>query len=72
MDPNRWQPVISIASVVIFFLWGWLDTFQHSWLIFVVGGLAMAVLRAKSGNSGGKKNGNDSGDSGSDVNVDIE
>ena len=24
--------------------WGWIDTFQHSWIIYVIAGGAMAVL----------------------------
>ena len=58
MDSKRWIPVISIASVIVFFIWGWIDTFEHSWLAFVIAGLAMAVLRAfdkKNGGSSDKK-----------------
>ena len=46
MDSKRWTPVVSIASVIIFFIWGWLDTYKHSWIIFLVAGLVMAVMRA--------------------------
>ena len=44
MDRKTLNTMIPILAVVIFFIWGWLDTFQHSWLIFVVAGGAMAVL----------------------------
>jgi small neutral amino acid transporter SnatA (MarC family) len=44
MDTKMWMRMIPTVALVIFFIWGWLDTFQHSWLIFVVAGGAMAVL----------------------------
>ena len=44
MDRKTLNTMIPILAVVIFFIWGWIDTFQHSWLIFVVAGGAMAVL----------------------------
>ena len=44
MDTKMWMRIIPTVALVIFFIWGWLDTFQHSWLIFVVAGGAMAVL----------------------------
>ena len=43
---KRWTPVISTASVVLFFIWGYLDSFEHSWISFLIAGLAMAILRA--------------------------
>ena len=58
MLSKRWTPVISIASVIIFFLWGWVDTFQHSWIAFLIAGLAMAVLRAMDKKSGNDTTGN--------------
>ena len=37
--------IIPLLSVVIFFLWGWLEgSFQHSWIIFVIGGGAMGII----------------------------
>lgn len=59
MDLNRWMPVVSIASVIIFFIWGWLDTYQHSWIIFMVAGLAMAVMKAMSKNDDNSGKGGD-------------
>lgn len=44
MDKKTLNVIIPAASLIIFFVWGWLDTFQHSWLIFVVSGVAMAVI----------------------------
>jgi len=44
MDKKTLSMIIPAASLIIFFVWGWLDTFQHSWLIFVVSGVAMAVI----------------------------
>ncbi len=44
IDTKMLMRIIPTVALVIFFIWGWLDTFQHSWLIFVVAGGAMAVL----------------------------
>ena len=44
MDTKTLMRIIPTLALVIFFIWGWLDTFQHSWLIFVVAGGAMAVI----------------------------
>ena len=37
-------PVVAMIGLVIFFIWGWLDTFQHSWLIFIVVGIAIVFI----------------------------
>ena len=50
MDRKTLNTMIPILAVVIFFIWGWIDTFQHSWLIFVVAGGAMAVISAMNKN----------------------
>ena len=44
MDKKTLNMIIPAASLVIFFIWGWLDTFQHSWIIFIVSGAAMAIV----------------------------
>ena len=44
MDRKTLNMIIPAASLIIFFIWGWLDTFQHSWLIFVVSGVAMGIV----------------------------
>ena len=45
MDKKTLNLIIPIASVVIFFIWGWLEgKYQHSWIIFLVAGGAMAVV----------------------------
>lgn len=37
--------IIPLASVVIFFIWGWIEgTYQHSWIIFMIGGGLMGIL----------------------------
>ncbi len=36
--------IIAVAAILIMFIWGYLDTFQHSWLIFLVAGAAIAVV----------------------------
>lgn len=47
MDMKRWIPVISIASVIVFFIWGFIEgNYSHSWISFLLAGLAMAILRA--------------------------
>ena len=45
MDKKTLNTMIPILAVVIFFIWGWIEgNYQHSWLIFVVAGGAMAVI----------------------------
>ena len=46
MDKKTLNILIPILATVIFFIWGWLDTFEHSWLIYVIAGGAMAVISA--------------------------
>lgn len=54
MDMKRWIPVISIASVIVFFIWGFVEgTYEHSWISFLLAGLAMAILRATEKKKGG-------------------
>ncbi|MBQ6442295.1 MAG: hypothetical protein IJJ13_06880 [Lachnospiraceae bacterium] len=36
--------IISMCSVVVFFVWGWLDTYQHSWIVFMICGIAIAAV----------------------------
>ncbi len=37
--------IIPAASVVIFFVWGWIEGGnEHSWIIFMIGGGLMAIL----------------------------
>lgn len=47
-------PIVAMVSLVIFFVWGWLDTFQHSWLIFIVAGIAIAFISIYDKESGKK------------------
>ena len=56
MDRKTLNTMIPILAVVIFFIWGWIDTFQHSWLIFVIAGGAMAVISAISNSKDKNKN----------------
>ena len=38
-------PAISMGSVLVFFIWGYIEgTFQHSWLIFLAAGIAIALV----------------------------
>ena len=44
MDMRAYTPVIAMVALVIFFVWGWLDTFAHSWLIFIVAGIFIVAI----------------------------
>lgn len=37
-------PVISMIGLLVFFIWGFLDTFQHSWLTFIVVGIIIVFI----------------------------
>ena len=51
MDKKTLNTIIPILAVVIFFIWGWIEgSYQHSWLVFVITGGAMAVLSAMNKN----------------------
>ena len=51
MDKKTLNTIIPILAVVIFFIWGWIEgNYQHSWLVFVIAGGAMAVLSAMNKN----------------------
>ena len=63
MDKKTLNTMIPILAVVIFFLWGWIEgNYQHSWLIFVAAGGAMAVISAMSKNKDTNKNESDTAD----------
>ncbi|MCR4605185.1 MAG: hypothetical protein K5639_04210 [Eubacterium sp.] len=37
--------IISMVSVVIFFIWGWIEgTYSHAWIIFMVSGISCAAV----------------------------
>ncbi|MBO7669180.1 MAG: hypothetical protein J6S60_01190 [Oscillospiraceae bacterium] len=45
MDRKMLIRIIPLLSLVIFFIWGWIEgNFEHSWLIFVIGGGAMGII----------------------------
>ncbi|MBR4473556.1 MAG: hypothetical protein IKS55_07945 [Oscillospiraceae bacterium] len=44
MDKKTLTAIIPTVSLIIFFVWGWLDSFSHSWIIFLVSGAAMAYV----------------------------
>lgn len=44
MDMRKMIPVIAMTGVLIFFIWGWLDTFAHSWLIFIAVGIVIVAI----------------------------
>ena len=45
MNVKKWVPLISMASVLIMFVWGYLaGSFAQSWLAVFAGGIAVAAL----------------------------
>ena len=45
MDKKYLIPVISIAAVIIFFIWGTIEkTYSHAWMIFLVAGLLDVIV----------------------------
>lgn len=44
MNWRTLNSIISAASVVIMFIWGWLDTFAHSWIAVMIGGMAVGII----------------------------
>ena len=45
MNRKTLNILIPMLSLVIFFVWGWIEgSYRHSWLVFVIAGGAMAVL----------------------------
>ena len=44
MDWRTVNQIISASSVVIMFIWGRLDTFQHSWIAVFIGGIAVGII----------------------------
>ena len=52
---KKWAPVFSIASVAIFFIWGFIEgTYAHSWVAFFIVPLGMFIMKAiDKGDDGG-------------------
>ena len=44
MNKKTLVSVISAASLLIMFIWGYADSFQHSWLAIFAGGIAIAAV----------------------------
>ncbi|MBQ7700926.1 MAG: hypothetical protein IJT54_00830 [Candidatus Methanomethylophilaceae archaeon] len=44
MDMRKMTPVIAMIGVLIFFIWGYLDTFEHSWLTFIAVGIIIVAI----------------------------
>ncbi|MBQ7714390.1 MAG: hypothetical protein IJT70_00805 [Clostridia bacterium] len=57
--------IISMVAVVVFFIWGGLieKTYEHSWIVFVISGIACAILGMVSGIMKEKKKTDDKNDS---------
>lgn len=54
---KKWMPVLSIGSVIIFFIWGFIEgTYEHNWVAFFLVPLGMFILKAvDKGEDGGNK-----------------
>lgn len=47
MDLKKWTPVVSIASVIVMFIWYFIEgSWDHCWLAVIIGVFVMAVLSA--------------------------
>ena len=45
MNIKLLNTIIPIASVVLFFIWGWIEgSNAHSWIIFLIAGGLMGIL----------------------------
>ncbi|MBR2274991.1 MAG: hypothetical protein IJ873_02875 [Lachnospiraceae bacterium] len=59
MNRKKLYPVFSIAALIIFFIWGWIEgSFEHSWIIFLAVPVAIAIVNAMDGKDdkkGGEK-----------------
>ena len=45
MNRKTLNILIPMLSLVIFFVWGWIEgSYKHSWIIFMVSGMAYAIL----------------------------
>ena len=44
---KKWTPVLCISAVIIFFIWGFIEgSYTHSWIVFFIVPLGMAILKA--------------------------
>ena len=47
MNLKAWYPVISISSVVVMFIWAFLEgNWSHCWISVMIGGIVMAIISA--------------------------
>ena len=44
MDLRKLTPIVAMVSLLIFFIWGWFDSFGHSWIIFIVAGIVIVAF----------------------------
>ena len=60
MDIKKLIPIISIVSVVVMMLWGFIgNDWGHSWLAVFVGGCIIAILSILKGKDADKKDKDD-------------
>ena len=44
VEKSKLTALVAMVGVLIFFEWGLLDSFDHSWLIFIVVGSAILAI----------------------------
>lgn len=44
MDLRKLTPIVAMVGVLIFFIWGWFDSFGRSWIIFIVVGIVIVAF----------------------------
>ena len=44
VEKSKLIALVAMIGVLIFFVWGFLDSFGHSWLIFLVVGIAILAI----------------------------
>ena len=49
-------PVIAVIGVLVMLIWGYLDTFEHSWIAMLVVGIVIVVISIYEKDRQGKQN----------------
>ncbi len=44
MDMRKMIPVIAMIGVLVMLIWGYLDTFEHSWLAIMAAGIVIVAV----------------------------
>ena len=56
MDMRKMIPVIAMIGVLVMLIWGYLDTFEHSWLAMLVVGIVIVAISIYEKDRQGKQN----------------